>query len=48
MANPKIVDDDMALLSGDYWNGIEVVGKPIVVTFSFPESASWLAQLAAK
>jgi Ca2+-binding RTX toxin-like protein len=27
-----------ALLSGSYWNGIEVTGTPAIVTFSFPAS----------
>ena len=34
-----VVNDYTALLGGDYWNGIEVTGKPIVVTFSFPTVA---------
>ena len=33
------VSDYTALLSGDYWNGIEVTGKPVIVTYSFPTSA---------
>jgi Ca2+-binding RTX toxin-like protein len=36
---PVVVDDYTALLSGDYWNGFEVAGEPIVVTFSFPTTA---------
>lgn len=32
------VTDHTALLSGDYWGGIEVTGKPTIVTFSFPAS----------
>ena len=35
-----VVTDYTALLSGDYWNGIEVTGKPVVVTYSFPTAAS--------
>jgi hypothetical protein len=31
-----VVSDYTALLSGSYWNGIEVTGKPVIVTFSFP------------
>jgi Ca2+-binding RTX toxin-like protein len=34
-----VVNDYTALLSGNYWNGIEVTGAPIVVTFSFPTTA---------
>lgn len=34
-----VVSDYTALLSGDYWNGIEVAGSPVVVTFSFPTTA---------
>ena len=34
-----VVDDYTALLSGNYWNGIEVTGKPVIVTFSFPTFA---------
>jgi len=30
------VTDYTALLSGSYWNGIEVTGKPVIVTYSFP------------
>lgn len=30
------VTDYTALLSGNYWGGIEVTGKPTIVTFSFP------------
>ncbi len=31
-----------ALLSGSYWNGIEVTGKPVFITYSFPTVApSW-------
>src|SRR6266699_2788232 len=33
-----IVTDYTALLSGSYWNGIEVTGKPVIVTYSFPTS----------
>lgn len=32
----QIVDDYTALLSGNYWNGIETSGTPVIVTFSFP------------
>jgi Ca2+-binding RTX toxin-like protein len=28
-----------ALLSGNYWNGIEVTGSPVIVTYSFPTTA---------
>src|SRR5205814_1129281 len=34
-----VVSDYTALLSGDYWNGIEVTGSPVIVTYSFPTSA---------
>ncbi len=33
------VTDYTALLSGSYWNGIEITGKPVFVTYSFPTSA---------
>ena len=33
-----VVNDYTALLSGNYWNGIEVTGQPVIVTFSFPTS----------
>ncbi|MGE0418313.1 MAG: Hint domain-containing protein [Acetobacteraceae bacterium] len=33
-----VVNDYTALLSGSYWNGIEVTGRPAIVTFSFPTS----------
>ena len=33
------VTDYTALLSGSYWNGIEVTGKPVFVTYSFPTVA---------
>lgn len=33
-----VVNDYTALLSGSYWNGIEVTGKPVIVTFAFPTS----------
>ena len=33
------VSDYTALLSGSYWNGIEVTGKPVIVTYSFPTAA---------
>ena len=32
-----VVTDYTALLSGDYWNGIEVTGKPVVVTYGHLE-----------
>ncbi len=32
------VNDYTALLSGSYWNGIEVTGTPVIVTYSFPSS----------
>lgn len=35
-----VVTDYTALLSGDYWTGIEVTGKPVIVTYSFPTSAA--------
>ena len=31
-----VVTDYTALLSGSYWNGIEVTGTPVIVTYSFP------------
>ena len=31
-----VVNDYTALLFGSTWNGIEVTGKPVFVTFSFP------------
>lgn len=34
-----VVTDYTALLSGNYWNGIEVTQAPVIVTFSFPTSA---------
>jgi Ca2+-binding RTX toxin-like protein/glycosyltransferase involved in cell wall biosynthesis len=34
-----VVTDYTALLGGDYWNGIEVTGAPVIVTYSFPTSA---------
>ena len=34
-----VVSDYTALLSGNYWNGIEVTGKPVIVTYSFPTAA---------
>jgi len=34
-----VVTDYTAILSGEYWNGIEVTGAPVIVTFSFPLSA---------
>ncbi len=34
-----VVNDYTALLSGNYWNGIEVTQAPVIVTFSFPTSA---------
>jgi hypothetical protein len=33
-----VVTDYTALLSGSYWNGIEVTGNPVIVTYSFPTS----------
>ncbi len=33
-----VVTDYTALLSGSYWNGIEVTGRPVIVTYSFPTS----------
>ena len=35
-----VVTDYTALLGGDYWNGIEVTGKPVIVTYSFPTTAA--------
>ncbi|MCW5733672.1 MAG: matrixin family metalloprotease [Enhydrobacter sp.] len=35
-----VVTDYTALLSGHYWNGIEVTGKPVIVTYSFPTTAA--------
>lgn len=35
-----VVTDYTALLGGDYWNGIEVTGKPVIVTCSFPTAAA--------
>src|SRR5262245_9279349 len=35
-----VVTDYTALLSGSYWNGIEVTGKPVIVTYSFPTTAA--------
>jgi Ca2+-binding RTX toxin-like protein len=35
-----VVTDYTALLSGSYWNGIEVTGKPVIVTYSFPTAAT--------
>ena len=32
-------NDYNGLLSGSYWTGIEVVGKPTIVTYSFPTTA---------
>jgi Ca2+-binding RTX toxin-like protein len=34
-----VVTDFTALLSGLYWNGIEVTGRPAIVTYSFPSIA---------
>ena len=34
-----VVNDYTALLSGSYWNGIEVTGAPVIITYSFPTSA---------
>ena len=34
-----VVTDYTALLSGSYWNGIEVTGAPVIVTYSFPTSS---------
>ena len=34
-----VVTDYTALVSGSYWNGIEVTGTPVIVTYSFPTSA---------
>jgi hypothetical protein len=33
-----VVNDYTALLSGSYWNGIDVTGTPVIVTYSFPTS----------
>ena len=32
-------NDYTGLLSGEYWSGIEVMGKPTIVTYSFPTTA---------
>jgi Ca2+-binding RTX toxin-like protein len=34
-----VVTDFTALLSGSYWNGIEVTGRPVFITYSFPTAA---------
>ena len=34
-----VVTDYTALLGGNYWSGIEVTGRPVIVTYSFPASA---------
>ena len=34
-----VVTDYRALISGDSWNGIEVSGTPVIVTYSFPTTA---------
>jgi Ca2+-binding RTX toxin-like protein len=34
-----VVTNYTALLSGNYWNGIEVTGTPVIVTYSFPTTA---------
>jgi hypothetical protein len=34
-----VVTDYTALLGGNYWSGIEVTGRPVIVTYSFPTSA---------
>ncbi len=34
-----VVSDYTALISGSAWNGIEVSGKPVIVTYSFPTAA---------
>ena len=31
-----VVSDYTALLSGSYWGGIEVIAKPVIITYSFP------------
>ena len=35
-----MANDYTGLLSGEYWSGIEVTGKPTIVTFSFPTTAA--------
>jgi len=35
-----MANDYTGLLSGSYWGGIEVSGKPTIVTFSFPATAT--------
>ncbi|MFO1151169.1 MAG: matrixin family metalloprotease [Alsobacter sp.] len=35
-----VVTDYSALISGSAWGGIEVIGKPVIVTYSFPTVAS--------
>ena len=34
-----VVTDYTALISGNSWNGIEVSSKPVIVTYSFANSA---------
>jgi hypothetical protein len=34
-----VVTDFTALLGGNYWNGIEAAGQPVIVTYSFPTTA---------
>lgn len=34
-----VVTDESALISGYAWNGIDVAGRPVVVTYSFPTLA---------
>jgi Ca2+-binding RTX toxin-like protein len=38
-ADTETVSDYTALLSGNYWNGIEATGAPVIVTYSFPTAA---------
>ncbi len=33
-----VVSDSTALQGGSYWNGIEVTGRPVIVTYSFPSA----------
>jgi hypothetical protein len=33
-----VVTGITALLGGNYWNGIEVTGRPVIVTYSFPDA----------
>lgn len=41
-----MANDYTGLLSGSYWSGIEVTGKPTIVTYSFPTTAAPPAYIA--